>query len=60
MSALQVFQNPRWEDFDYTHAKETTLNMWGWLGNGTTKAQRDGKSTSDYLRNVDVPPVPKK
>ncbi|QKX62741.1 uncharacterized protein TRUGW13939_09903, partial [Talaromyces rugulosus] len=59
MSALYVLQNPRWEDFDYGHTAETNINMWGWLGNGTTMAQRDGKSTSDYLRNADIPPVPK-
>lgn len=59
MSALYAFQNPRWEDFDYGHTNETNVNMWGWLGNGITMAQRDGKPTSGYLRNVDVPPVPK-
>jgi hypothetical protein len=58
MSALYVLQNPRWEDFDYGHTAETNMNMWGWLGNGTTMAQRDGKSTSAYLRNADIPPVP--
>lgn len=59
ISALYAFKNPRWEDFDYGHTAETNCNMWGWLGNGITMAQRDGKTTSDYLRNVDIPPVPK-
>ena len=60
MSAIQVFENPRWEDFDYKHGEDTHLNMWGWLGNGVTMNQRDGKSTSGYLRTVDIPPIPQK
>ena len=59
MSAVQVFENPRWEDFDYEYGDDTRLNMWGWLGNGVTVNQRDGKSTSGYLWTVDIPPVPK-
>jgi hypothetical protein len=58
MSAIQVFENPRWEDFEYERGDDTKINMWGWLGNGVTVNQRDGKSTSGYLRTVDVPPVP--
>jgi hypothetical protein len=58
MSAIQVFENPRWEDFDYEHDEDTAINIWGWLGDGVTVNQRDGKSTSEYLRTVDIPPVP--
>lgn len=52
MSAIQVLQNPRWEDFEWSRSvtSDTSLNMWAWLGDGTTKNQRDGKSTSSYLR----------
>lgn len=60
MSAIQVFENPRWEDFEYTQGDDTKSNMWGWLGNGVTVNQRDKKSTSGYLRTVDIPPVPPK
>jgi hypothetical protein len=58
MSGIYVLQNPRWEDFDWTANKETATNMWAWMGNGTTWAQRDGKTTSGYLRNLDIPPIP--
>lgn len=60
MSAIQTFENPRWEDFDYEYGEDTRLNMWGWLGNGVTVNQRDGKSTSGYLWTVDIPPVPER
>lgn len=60
MSAIQVFENPRWEDFDYEYGPDTSINMWGWLGNGVTVNLRDGKSTSGYLRTVDIPPLPAK
>lgn len=60
MSGIYVLKNPRWEDFEWTRKKENSINMWAWLGNGIVKAQRDGTTTSHYLRNVDVPPVPKK
>lgn len=60
MSLIYVLKNPKWEDFEWTRKKENSVNMWAWLGNGIVKAQRDGTTTSHYLRNVDVPPVPKK
>lgn len=60
MSAIYVLKNPRWEDFEWTRKKENEVNMWAWLGNGIVKAQRDGTTTSHYLRNIDRPPVPEK
>lgn len=60
MSGLYVLKNPRWEDFTWTRNSQNTANMWAWLGNGTTCDQRDGRTTSHYLRNIDYPPVPKK
>lgn len=60
MSGLYVLKNPRWEDFGWTWKEDNSVNMWAWLGNGIVKAQRDGTTTSHYLRNVDVPPIPKR
>ncbi|EXJ70270.1 uncharacterized protein A1O5_06338 [Cladophialophora psammophila CBS 110553] len=60
MAAIKALQHPRWEDFNYTLKENTAVNMWSWFGNGTTKAQQERRSTSDYLRHADVPPVPTK
>ncbi|KAL2356342.1 hypothetical protein BJ546DRAFT_599721 [Cryomyces antarcticus] len=59
MSAIQVLENPRWEDFDWTYpaASDTSLNMWAWLGDGMTRNQKAGKSTSGYLRKPTFVPV---
>ncbi|RFU28410.1 hypothetical protein B7463_g7911, partial [Scytalidium lignicola] len=60
MSAIKVMENPRWEDFEWSRsdASDTALNMWAWLGDGTTRNQREGKSTSWYLRNPIFKPKP--
>ena len=55
--AAYVYENPRWEDFEYTPTSETAENPMTWLGNGVTVAQEQGRHTADYLNTVDKPPV---
>jgi hypothetical protein len=55
--AVVAFENPRWEDFDYTYLPETEENYMTWLGKGLTLAQEADEQTTDYLDTVDKPPV---
>jgi hypothetical protein len=52
-----AYENPRWEDFNYTQTPETKVNFMGWLGNGLTVLQEQNAHTSDYLDTVDKPPI---
>ncbi|GAA6040905.1 hypothetical protein JCM8097_003180 [Rhodosporidiobolus ruineniae] len=56
-SALEVLAKPRWEDFTYESASPQK-NRFGWVGNGWSKIETEGKDTSYYLDNIDYPPVP--
>jgi cation diffusion facilitator CzcD-associated flavoprotein CzcO len=55
--AVVAFDNPRWEDFDYTYLPETIDNRFSWLGKGLTLAQEADDVTTEYLDTVDKPPV---
>ncbi|KAH8772069.1 cyclohexanone monooxygenase [Hyaloscypha sp. PMI_1271] len=50
-----VFENPRWEDFNYELRAELNSNPLDWLGNGLTKGQLCGEHTTDYLDSAFVP-----
>ncbi|KAK6073648.1 flavin-binding monooxygenase [Seiridium cupressi] len=55
--ALKVYDNPRWEDFEFEKLPETQENGFSWLGNGLTVSQMEGTETTGYLDRVDIPPV---
>ncbi|KAL6231968.1 hypothetical protein BDW75DRAFT_247546 [Aspergillus navahoensis] len=55
--AVIAFENPRWEDFDYTYLPETEDNHFSFLGKGLTIAQEADAVTTEYLDTVDMPPV---
>lgn len=55
--AVVAFQNPRWEDMDYTYLPETEENHMTWLGKGLTLAQEHDDVTTEYLDTVNHPPV---
>lgn len=55
--AVVAFENPRYEDFDYTYKAETEDHMFSWLGKGLTIAQDEGRTTTEYLDSVEKPPV---
>lgn len=55
--AWKVYQNPRWEDFEYERLPEAEDNVFAWLGNGLTGGQMDGQPTTAYLDAVDIPPI---
>lgn len=57
LHAIYAYDNPRWEDFDYTYLPETEKNHLFWLGNGLTVLQEQGEHTTEYLEEVDKPPV---
>jgi hypothetical protein len=46
----------RGEDFEYEYLDALRGNRLAWLGNGATVAQEEGRDTTAYLRQVDVPP----
>jgi len=59
-SALHItycYENPRWEDFEYTYLPETDNNYMSWMGNGMVLAQERNEHTTEYLDTVDKPPV---
>jgi hypothetical protein len=55
--AVVAFDNPRWEDFNYTYLPETEDNHFSFLGKGLTMAQEADSVTTEYLDTVDKPPV---
>lgn len=57
LHAAYAYDNPRWEDFEYTFAPETGDNYMSWLGNGLTLLQERNEHTTEYLDEVDQPPV---
>ncbi|KIW17966.1 hypothetical protein PV08_05161 [Exophiala spinifera] len=57
LHASYAYENPRWEDFEYTPMPETEDNPLYFLGNGLTILEEQGKHTADYLDTVDKPPV---
>ncbi|BGO99663.1 hypothetical protein NBRC10513v2_003890 [Rhodotorula toruloides] len=56
LHAIKTIENPRWEDFEYTHLNKNRL---AWLGNGWSKTELEGGDTAYYLDEIDYPPVPK-
>ncbi|KAG9665052.1 FAD/NAD(P)-binding domain-containing protein, partial [Aureobasidium melanogenum] len=57
LHAAYAYENPRWEDFEYTHHKLAQGNYMAWLGNGLTMLQERNEHTTEYLDTVDKPPV---
>lgn len=55
--AVVAFDNPRYEDYDYTYLPETEECMFSWLGKGLTIAQDEGRNTTQYLDSIVKPPV---
>ncbi|TID03888.1 putative sterigmatocystin biosynthesis monooxygenase stcW [Colletotrichum higginsianum] len=55
--AWRVYENPRWEDFEYERLPATEGNRFAWFGNGLTVSQMRGTAATAYLDHVDVPPV---
>lgn len=50
--------HPRFEDFEYTSFDPDEEDCLGWMGNGMVLASMNKTSTTGYLDNVDIPPVP--
>lgn len=50
-------ENPRFEDFHYVRMLEVEGNRFNWFGNGLTVAQEKSEKTTQYLDDVDIPPV---
>ena len=52
---MKIFENPRWEDFEFDYVNE---NPTGWLGDGWTENERNRCVNVDYLddENIDFPP----
>lgn len=57
LHAAYAYDNPRWEDFEYTYVPETEENYMSWLGNGLTMLQERNEHTTEYLDEVDQPPI---
>jgi hypothetical protein len=55
--AVVAFENPKWEDMNYTYLPETEKNHMTYLGKGLTMAQETDDQTTEYLDTVDHPPV---
>ncbi|KAF2015162.1 FAD/NAD(P)-binding domain-containing protein [Aaosphaeria arxii CBS 175.79] len=55
--AWKIYENPRWEDFEYGAMPATEDNRLAWFGNGLTLSQVHGTSATAYLDHVDTPPV---
>lgn len=55
----QTLAVPRYEDFEYSSFdQDDELDSLAWMGNGMIMAQTQGRSTTGYLDDVDVPPTP--
>lgn len=55
--AVIAFENPRYEDFEYTFCDDVVENHLSWLGNGITLGQKNDTVTTSYLDTVNVPPI---
>jgi hypothetical protein len=56
-----TLENPRFEDFEYRSFDEDEAeedNSLAWIGNGMVEAQILNTSTTWYLDQVDIPPIP--
>lgn len=53
---MEIFENPRWEDFDYKYVND---NPMGWFGDGWTENERNHCVSVSYLddENIDFPLV---
>jgi hypothetical protein len=56
---MEVFSNPRWEDFEYKYRND---NAAGWLGDGWTENEKLKRINVDYLdeNRIDFPAVPQR
>lgn len=48
---IELLVNPRWEDWDYEY--ESANNRFGYLGNGFTQRELDGRDTTFYYGLLD-------
>lgn len=46
---MYAWENPRWEDFEYTTKDELKGDPFAWLGNGYVSAQLEGGNVTPYL-----------
>lgn len=51
-----IFQNPRWEDYEYELKEEIEGNSLRWFGNGLSQRQIEMKGTTEVY--LDQPAVP--
>lgn len=51
-----VFQNPRWEDYEYELSSKLKGNSLAWFGNGLSQRQIEMKGTTEVY--LDQPAVP--
>lgn len=50
--------NVRFEDFEYSSFEKDSEDCLAWMGNGRIQAAENDISTTGYLDEVDIPPVP--
>ena len=55
LHGMMVFENPRWEDYDYVRFHRNRL---AYFGDGWTEVERSGGDPASYMDNIDYPPVP--
>lgn len=53
-----TLENVRFEDFEYSSFEENSEDCLAWMGNGRIQAAENDTSTTGYLDEVDIPPVP--
>ncbi|KAF5356247.1 hypothetical protein D9756_003714 [Leucocoprinus leucothites] len=61
LHAVQTYEHPRWEDFNYERLDGETKNRFYFLGDGNTVADmKPGEDRAWYLlpENIDYPPIP--
>lgn len=49
---------PRFEDFEYSSFDTSEEDSLAWMGNGMVVASMNNTSTTGYLNNMDIPPLP--
>jgi hypothetical protein len=56
LHSMKVFENPRWEDFEYEYMDDNSI---GWLGDGWTEDEKHDRINVNYLddEHIDFPPL---
>lgn len=58
LHARKTLESLRWEDWEYGCGDAEGEGTLGWLGDGWTRADREGYDTVSYLDEVDYLPLP--